>query len=241
MSNATLDLEQFGIQGTQFGFSAVGMESLIETKYTLVAIAVDVSASVSSFKNELENAIKIAFEACAKSPAADTILIRLITFNSSLQEVYGYNLLSQCSPSQSLNCGGCTALYDACYSSIGSLTAYARTLRDKNYDVNGIMFIITDGEDNASSMTRNSIKTLIEGCAKDEVLESFLSILVGIGGSGIDAYMSQLKTDAGMSEYINISDANASNLAKLGRFISQSITSQSQALGTGGPSQLLTF
>ena len=37
--------------------------------------------------------------------------------------------------------------------------------------------------------------------------------------------------------HIDVGDATPRKLAKLAAFVSQSISSQSQALGTGGPSQ----
>ena len=50
-----------------------------------------------------------------------------------------------------------------------------------------------------------------------------------------------MKTNCGFTQYVAIADANATTIAKLGDFVSRSISSQSQALGTGGPSQSLTF
>ena len=49
------------------------------------------------------------------------------------------------------------------------------------------------------------------------------------------------KHEAGFQQFVSIKKATEKELAKLGGFISKSISSQSQALGSGGVSQSLTF
>ena len=46
---------------------------------------------------------------------------------------------------------------------------------------------------------------------------------------------------AGVDQYVDVADATPGTLAKLARFVSHSISSQSQSLGTGGPSLALVF
>ena len=46
---------------------------------------------------------------------------------------------------------------------------------------------------------------------------------------------------AGFTQYVELGSADEKTLAKLADFVSQSISAQSQSLGTGGPSQSLTF
>jgi hypothetical protein len=52
----------------------------------------------------------------------------------------------------------------------------------------------------------------------------------------LSTYLQSFVNDAKIDNYITIGDANANSLAKLARFISQSVSSQSQSVGTGGPS-----
>jgi hypothetical protein len=47
--------------------------------------------------------------------------------------------------------------------------------------------------------------------------------------------------EAELTEFIEIGDATPGQLAKLVNFVSSSVNSQFQALGTGGPSQPVTF
>ena len=78
---------------------------------------------------------------------------------------------------------------------------------------------------------------------KSEALESILSILVGVNVNdpSVSQWLKALHQNAGFTQYVELGDAKAATLAKLADFISRSISAQSQALGTGGPSQSLSF
>jgi len=68
-------------------------------------------------------------------------------------------------------------------------------------------------------------------------LESLVTVLVAINATQCQRELDAFRGEAGLTHYIDMGDATASKLAKLGGFISQSVSSQSQAIGTGGPSQ----
>ena len=70
-----------------------------------------------------------------------------------------------------------------------------------------------------------------------EILESMVSVLIGINGSSYSSWLSKFQKEAGLTHFIDAGDATPRKLAKLANFVSQSVSSQSQALGTGGPSQ----
>jgi hypothetical protein len=70
-----------------------------------------------------------------------------------------------------------------------------------------------------------------------EFLESNVSILVGLNAGSCSASLASFQNSTGIDHYIDVADATPNKIAKLGAFISQSISSQSQSLGTGGPSQ----
>jgi hypothetical protein len=113
-------------------------------------------------------------------------------------------------------------------------------LKGLEYICNAIFFIITDGGDNASKATMGMIKTEQERVRKAEELESLHSVLIGIGTDPSTLQtLENFRVEAGFSQYIKAGDANAKTLAKIGGFISQSVSSTSQAIGTGGPSQQL--
>lgn len=234
------------LQNSNYGFSAKRIEDLGATEYTLVGIVADKSSSVHFFRDEIENCVKSVVTACQSSPRADNLMLRLGAFNQRLEEIHGFRPLSECNQDDYTNCiqtGGTTALYDAACNLTDSVSSYGKDLTDKDFDVNGIVFVITDGMDNASAMTPGELKKTLARVLQDESLESMMSILVGVNVSEptISQYLKDLKDQAGFTQYVEIGDASASSLAKLADFVSRSISAQSQALGTGGPSQSLSF
>jgi uncharacterized protein YegL len=252
-----------------FGFSAVDMSTLGASEYTLVAVTTDCSGSVSSFRKDEEKALGEIVLACQKSPRADNLLYRLTRFDHNLAEIHGFKPLPDCNPKDYVGCipsGGSTALFDATVNAVESVVKYGKELVDNDFTVNGIVFVITDGGDNASTQRAADVKNTIDRAVKSEALESIITILIGVNVQ--DPYLAKLLADfakdAGFTPvpvedpvtkkpmidangdavtepFVNLADASAKTLAKLANFISKSISSQSQALGTGGPSQSLSF
>ena len=110
--------------------------------------------------------------------------------------------------------------------------------------MNSIIIILTDGMDNSSNGNAGHAKMALQNLMRSETLESILTILVGVGVgvyTDVDAYLNDFKTDAGLSQYVGLEDADEQTLAKLADFISNSISSQSQSLNSGGASQPLQF
>lgn len=252
MKQLSESLDQFNLPVSTYGYSAISLddERIGATEYTLVTIVVDVSGSVTDYKTEMEEAIKEIVASCNKSPRKDNLMIRIVTFDDNMSELHGFKLLTDCDANDYTNClkiGGCTALFDASNNAIAATNDYAKKLGDNEFDANAIVVIITDGVDNASNeASKLDVKKTLQASVKEESLESMLSILVGVGtGSGgwgnVQQYLDDFKDEAGITQYIAIDEANASTLAKLAKFISQSISATSQALGTGGPSQALQF
>lgn len=243
-SDSTMTSQSIG--GTNYGFSATRIEDLGATEYTLGLVVVDVSGSTSMFRTEMELALKEIVKACRKNPRADNMMLRIVLFDHKVTELHGFKPLPSCNEDDYTGClgtsGGSTALYDATYNAVQSATVYGRELVKNDFDVNAVVFVITDGEDNNSTATRKMVKTALEEGVKSESLESLNSILIGLNtGGGINSYLQGVQTECGFTQYVNVADATAKSLAKLGDFISRSVSSSSQALGTGGPSQSLSF
>lgn len=231
-----------GMQG--FKFSGVRTEHLGATEYTVVTIAVDVTGSVSGFENDLRNCLITAVESCQKSPRSDNLLLRVITFSNrfhnGVNELHGFKPLFEIDPKNDypqLDPGGMTPLCDATFSSVGAVNAYAKKLMDDDFLANGIIFVITDGADNDSSTTPKMIKTEINKAIRGEDIESLITVLIGINAREYKSELEFFQKDTGIDKYIDAGDVTKGKLAKLAEFVSQSVSSQSQALGTGGPSQ----
>lgn len=248
--NTSDTLDQFALPTGTYGYSAISLddERIGATEYTLVTIVVDVSGSVSSYKKEMEEAIKEIVASCGKSPRKDNLMIRIVTFDDNMSELHGFKLLVDCKSDDYTDClviGGCTALFDASNNAIAATNDYAKKLGDNEFDANAIVVILTDGCDNRSNeATADTVKKTLEASVREESLESMLSILVGVGVGDyydVQSSLDSFKKEAGITQYVEIADANSSTLAKLAKFVSQSISAQSQALGTGGVSQTLQF
>lgn len=232
------------LDGGAFQFSAVRPEELGAAEYTLVTIVTDVTGSVAGFEQPLRNAVIDAVRACEKSPRADNLLVRFVIFNTTIQEVHGFKTLRQINPTrdyQPFRCDGSTALYDATREAILATNAYARVLTENDFDVNGIIFVVTDGMDNQSRSKRGDVAKAIQKVKQDEYLESLIVILIGVNASQCSRELDQFHKDAGLSQYVDITAFDASRGAKLAEFISKSTSAQSQSLGTGGPSDILKF
>lgn len=226
-----------------FNFSAVRPDTLGATEYTLVTLVIDKTGSVASFSDELFKLKQTVIEACRKSPRSDFLLFRMVEFNSVVDEVHGFKPLTEIDPSQYSvpACHGMTALIDATYCAVAASNAYAKNLSDQDYLVNAIVYVITDGDDNASRMSMTDIKNEVQKAMAQEHLESIRTVLVGVNAAQSSSYLQRFQQEVGFDQFVEVADATPQKLAKLGNFVSQSISSQSQALGTGGPSQALVF
>jgi uncharacterized protein YegL len=243
------DMEHQKIVGPgTFTFSAVKPENLGASEYTLVSIVCDVSGSVVEFSDELLETVKKIVEACKKSERSENLMIRFVTFNSTVEEIHGFKELFSISPDDydPLRPNGVTALYDASYSGIGAVLTYAESLMDNDFDVNGAVYIITDGMDNDSSMTPNDVKKLMDQAARGEKIESLITVLVGLKDPNISQdmwndevskWLEKFHKEANLTQYVDVGNATPQRLAKLAEFVSQSVSSQSSALGSGSPSQ----
>jgi uncharacterized pyridoxal phosphate-containing UPF0001 family protein len=231
------DLEQLNA-GSNYRFSATKLNKLGAAEYTLATIVEDASGSVSGFAASLEQAIKTIFKAMDKSPRRDNLMLRLTQFNDTLRELHGFKLLGSIQEKDYdnvLNIGGMTALYDAVDEGVQATSTYGKSLTAQNFLVNAIVVVVTDGQDNQSSVTPEKIKQALEDARKAENLESITLILVGVTNddNNLDAYLQDFVTRAGITQYVSIGKATPGKIAKLAQFVSQSISSTSAALGSG--------
>jgi len=239
-------LDQIDLPNSHYGYSAAKIETLGATEYTAATIVVDVSGSTQGFKVEMEACVAEIISACKYSPRADNLLLRLVQFDTILDEIHGFKLLENCNTgdySGVLRAGGNTALYDAAENAISATINYAGRLAAGDLSTNAILFVITDGMDNASKLTVASVKRAMERGVSSETLGSIVSILIGVnvGNADISRQLKDFKETAGFTQYIEIDRADRDSLAGLARFVSQSINLQSQVLLAGGSSSKLVF
>jgi len=244
------DTQVIGVPGAgNFQFSAVRIEDLGATEYTLVTIVCDISGSVVGFSHELLETIKTIVKASQKSPRAENLLVRILTFNHDINEIHGFLNLSDIDIDSydELRPDGFTALFDATYDAVGATLEYSKRLVEQDFDCNGAIYIITDGMNNRGTMTPRAIREKIQGALTNEEIESLITILIGLHDPGsswsreVQQHLNQFKLEAELTEFIDVGEATSQKLAKLANWVSESVSSQSQALGTGAPSQALQF
>ena len=229
------------VPNTTFAYSMTRIADLEASEYTQVEIVSDVSPSVEPWKKEMEDQLKVILESCAASPRAQNLLMRHTMFASSVRENHGWKMLSNIVADDYDNClkiSGSTALFDGTLEAVEVMRDSGAKLKASKFTVNGIIFVITDGVDNASHHTPSQIKAALDDIRQKESLESLVTILIGVGDDA--ASLGYFQKEAGITHFIAMKDASKSSLAKLAAFISKSISDQSQALGTGGPSKQLT-
>src|SRR5579862_1235189 len=232
--------------GSGYKFSATKLNKLGATEYTLATIVEDASGSVSGYAAALETCLKTIRKAMDKSPRKDNLLLRLAQFNDNLTELHGFKLLNDIKESDYdniLQIGGATALFDAIDEGLEATSAYAKQLTSNNFFVNGIVIIVTDGQNNVGNiLDPDKIKQRLEQIRQSENLESINVILVGVtnDNTNLDTYLQRVKDEIGITQYVSIGIATPGKIAKLAQFVSQSISSTSAALGSGQPSQPIT-
>lgn len=239
-------LDQVALPNSHYGYSATRLEDLGATEYTIATIVADISGSTAAFIGDMESAITKIVQACKYSPRADNLLLRLVVFDHLLYELHGFKLLENCHLADYGGClrsGGSTALYEATQNAIASTINYAQKLAAGDFSANAILFVITDGEDNASKVPPSLVKATFAAGIQSEALESIVSVLIGVNVQNwqVSRYLKAFHHEAGFTQYVELDNADAKTLARLAEFVSQSISAQSQALGTGGASQPLVF
>jgi uncharacterized protein YegL len=239
-------LDQITLPNSHYGYSATRLEALGATEYTVVTIVCDVSGSTAAFIFDMESAITRIVKASKLSPRADNLLLRLVVFDDTLNELHGFKLLENCNLADYggiLQSGGSTALYDATENAVTSTINYGQKLSAGDFSANAIFFVITDGMDNASKLSAKKVKEALSRAVTSEALESIVSILIGVNVQDpqVSGYLQQLHVEAGFTQYIELEKADSRTLARLAEFVSQSISAHSQALGTGAQSQSLVF
>jgi len=245
------DADNVGQSLGGYGYTSISVSKLGASEYTVVSIVVDKTSSVAPFKDQLEEMVQVSLESCKSSPRALNLLARSTAFSagwnsgSNIEELHGFTLLSSIDTAQfkgTIHPSGSTPLFEATDEAIDTTYSYVKGLYDNEHisNANAVIFIITDGEDNASRIIRPShIKEKIEKIRREECLESIQIILIGINDTdpSFKAELEKFRIEAAIDQYVSVGDVTKGKLAKLAQFVSQSISSSSQALGTGQASQ----
>ena len=234
-----------------FGFTAIGVDHLEASGYTLATIVCDRSGSTSGYQKPMEEALKSSIEALKKHPNNETMLVRVVTVDTQCEEQHGFIPVTDIDGSRYdglLSARGVTALFDGCVNAAEAAANFGKTLIQQRYTANGIIIVITDGLNCAGKFSQPEdivfVKDAFGKTTQTECLESLVSVLIGVVGKNIHVAneLQKFHSEAGFSEpMITLTDANPTTIAKIGKFITDSVSSTSVARGTGGPSQSISF
>lgn len=238
-------LQSYMLPGGGYGYTAAPVETLQSFENTLALGLLDESGSTGSFARQMELAVKEIIKSLRHSARADNLIYRHCHFGTGFREHHGFTPLGQINEDQYDGCyqpGGRTSLYDSCDRVIREVLDYGKKQAALKYLCNGIIYIITDGCDYGSTLNMNDVKRALTEAVSSEALESLITILIGVNSDkDIQRELQDFATTVGFTQYISIDKADEKTLARVANFVSQSIASQSQAIGTGGPSQSLVF
>ena len=224
---------------------AVDVENVGASCITLVTIAIDRSGSVCSFASVLTDMLKVIIDGCKRDQYAESIMVRVILFNKYLKEVHGFLLLTSIDVNQyeKITTGGTTALNDAVFSSVGATLDFAKTLTNRDLEVASINFIITDGEENDSTVKEAAVRDRIYSAIQSEELDSITNILIQLNDpnnpkpSTVRA-LKKFKDKVGITKFLDFGDATPENVASLAEFVIKSTSSTSASVNSGTPVDL---
>lgn len=235
----------FMVPGTNYGYQGAKIDALASFENTLAIGLLDESGSTTPFARQMEKCVQEVIKSLRHSSQAANLIYAHYHFDTHFREVHGFKPLIECNEADYDGIwagGGRTTLYDSEDRVIKFLLDYAQRQGEQHYTCNGIIWIITDGQDFGSTLTERAVQLSLAEAITNENLESLVTILIGINDDpGVQADLKAHAEKVGFTAYQPIEKANEKTLAQLAGFISQSVTAQSKALGTQGPSQVLTF
>ena len=122
----------------------------------------------------------------------------------------------------------------SCLKTIEDLLHKAETLAKDGYQCNAVMYIISDASE-VKMADITDCKIAIARAISSEVLESFVSVFIGIGNHLDCKNHLPLHQQVGFSSYEPVNPAEKNVINYIPEFVGQLIRHQNRALGTGGP------
>jgi len=232
LSKETLVRQQIG----HFEFTAVDPDNVSSRHVTLAAVAIDRSCSAHDFLPHMVRMLQRLVTTCAQSDVADSVLMRLSGFGNKPEEIHGFYPMARIAAEDYddvLSAGGTTALYDAVYDAVSSTTHFATMLSRRGVKANGVVVVVADGFDNSSIYTAKEARTVLAEANDSDVLESLVSIFVGINPVEIQytrEEMRKLLCNLG-TEYMDLPDTSAETFLGLADRLSDVVLAQRRRLG----------
>lgn len=238
-------MERHQIAGSGFSFTGARISNLGASEYTLATIVLDWTGSLQGHERDLRAmlvAVATWLRDPNKNPRCDNTMLRVVAFNTviGVHELHGFKPVMDVDPNgyPEVRCQGGTPLYDATFEAVAATNLYGEELDAMDYLANAISVFVTDGENTFSTATPKMVGDEVARSVTGEVLESHVTYLIGITSSSeSQATLDRFAKEARLTSFMPVGDVTAQVLSKVAGWVSQSVSSTSQALGTGGPSQ----
>lgn len=218
-----------------YDFGNYDPKDINDVSETINAVfVIDTSSSVAKYGSELNKAFNETIERLQKSHSAPSMFISIVEFNDNINVTNGFRPISELKPIDLVpRIGGCTALYKACQASLKNALDYRQDLEKSGINCKTLLFVITDGEDNASgSVVAGDVKSIIDALMQEERnFFSFESILFGVGTA---VNFESAQKGMGIKHLAKVG-TTPDEIRKMIGFISASITSVSTGQGFSAP------
>lgn len=195
----------------------------IQVEETINAVfVVDVSPSITSYVKDLNNAFNDFVQTMQQSHIHDRLFVSVVEFNERVKVRSGFQPIVGVPNTTFTPSGNGTALYDAVAQGIKNAIEYRENLENTGINVKTLIFVITDGYDNASQKNADAaVKQILTDLATNEASAfSFTSILFGVGNS---SSFEAAQKDMGIQLLAKVGNTG-SEIKKMINFISSSIS-----------------
>ena len=214
-------LGSFGLVFDNFDANKIQTEETINCVFV-----VDVSPSVRDYEDELNNGFNEFVQRMQKSHVADRLFVSTLEFNENINVKTGFQPIVNVSQTNFKASGRGTALYDATKAGLKNALDYRKQLEDSGIVAKTLLFVITDGEDNASRSYPSEVKQIIDDFMKEEKnAYSFQSILFGVNLNLKDKF-ERAKQEMGIQN-MAATGTSADEIRKMINIISTSVSTTS--------------
>lgn len=194
----------------------------IQVDETINAVfVVDISPSITTYVKDLNHAFNDFVETMQKSHIAEKLMVSIVEFHDKVSIKSGFQPIKQIPNIQFQPSGMGTALYDATTQGLKMALEYRSNLENSGVLAKTLVFVITDGLDNSSVVSANTVKKGVEDVlAQEQNMFSFTTILFGVGNiNGFEKAQQAM----GIQHLAKVGTTGA-EIRKMINFISQSIS-----------------
>jgi hypothetical protein len=209
------------------GCVGLSADALDAADATLVSVVLDMSGSMEPHRDAVIEAYNQMLRALGAAKGASQILASAWAFSDAPALLSSYeSALAKPKLTRTVYApNGSTALYDTVLAAMTGLVAYGERLWDEGVPTRRVLFVLSDGEDNASKRTAPELRTAATALARQE---AYTLAYAGFGGD----HVAQAAA-IGFPHVISVG-ATDGELRKIFRQVSESVLSVSRGTSLAG-------